>query len=83
VVVGKSLQQSRLLIPSTTSVGSFKSTLVVTNLDGSPATVEFKFRDVDGNLRASTLEVISGNGFLSSADILAKLGSCEEIAATL
>jgi hypothetical protein len=74
LVVGRSLQQTRLLIPSTTSVGSFKSTLVVTNLDGSPATVEFKFRDVDGNLRASTLEVISGNGFLSSADILAKLG---------
>ena len=74
LVVGKSLERARLLIPSTTSVGSFKSTLVVTNLDASPATVELKFRDVDGNLKASILEVISGNGFLSSADILGKLG---------
>jgi len=74
LVVGKSLQSTKLLIPSITSVGGFTSNLVVANLDPSPATVELKFRDVEGNLKASSVEVIPGNGLLSSADILGKLG---------
>ena len=40
-------------------------------------TVELKFRDVDGNLKASSIEVIPGNGLLSTADILGKLGMAE------
>ena len=74
LVVGKSLQAAKLLIPSTTRVGSFRSNLVVANLDASPSIVELKFRDVEGNLQASSVEVIPGNGLLSSADILSKLG---------
>lgn len=78
LVVGKGLPQVKLLIPSTTNAGSFKSTLVVANLDAAPVSVEFKFRDAEGNVKASTLDVISGNGFLSSADILARLGMAGE-----
>ena len=73
LVVGKSLQSTKLLIPSTSSVGGFTSNLVVTNLDASPATVELKFRDVEGNLKASAMELIPSNGLLSSADILGRL----------
>jgi hypothetical protein len=74
LVVGKNFQSAKLLIPSASNVGGFKSSLVVANLDASPATVELKFRDVDGNLQASRVEVIPGNGLLSSADIVGKLG---------
>jgi hypothetical protein len=74
LVVGKSLQAAKLLIPSTTRVGGFKSNLVLANLDASPSTVELKFRGVEGNLQASSVEVIPGKGLLSSADILSKLG---------
>jgi hypothetical protein len=74
LIVSKSLQSTKLLIPSTTSVGGFTSNLVVANLDASPATVELKFRDVEGNLKASSMELIPGTGLLSSADILGKLG---------
>jgi hypothetical protein len=65
------------LIPSTTSVSGFKSNLVVANLDAFVATIELKFRDVEGNLKASTIEFIPGNGLMSSADILDKLGMTE------
>jgi hypothetical protein len=78
LVVGKGVPQVKLLIPSTTNAGSFKSTLVVANLDAAPANVEFKFRDAEGNVKASTIDVISGNGFLSSTDILVKLGMVGE-----
>ncbi|MCI0625520.1 MAG: IPT/TIG domain-containing protein [Acidobacteria bacterium] len=74
LMVGKNLQSTELLIPSTTGVSGFRSSLVVANLDAAPSTVELKFRDVDGNLKASSVEVIPGNGLLSSADILNKLG---------
>jgi len=76
-VVGKNLQPVKLLIPSATRVGGFTSNLVVANLDASPATIELKFRDVEGNLKASSVEVIPGNGLLSPADILSKLGLTE------
>lgn len=78
LVVGKGLPQVKLLIPSTTNAATFKSTLVVANLDTAAVSVEFKFRDTEGNLKASTIDVIAGNGFLSSADILAKLGMTGE-----
>jgi len=71
---GKSHPSAKLLIPSTTRVGGFGSNLVVANLDASPATVELKFRDADGNLMASRMEVIPGNGLLSSPDVLGRLG---------
>jgi hypothetical protein len=74
LMVGKNFHSAKLLIPSTTVVGGFRSNLVVANLDASPSTVELKFRDVDGNLKASSVEVIPGNGLLSSADILSQLG---------
>ena len=74
LVVGKNVQSAKLLIPSITSVSHFRSSLVVANLDASPSTLELKFRDVDGNLTASGVEVIPGNGLLSTADILGSLG---------
>jgi len=73
-VASKSVQSTRLLIPSTASIGEFKSSLVVANLDVFPATVELKFRDVAGNLAASSVQVIPGNGVLSSVDFLGTLG---------
>ncbi len=72
--VGKVISGTRLLIPSTTSVGSFKSSLVVVNLDDAPTQVEYKLRDSEGNLIASGSEVISGRGFFSSPNIHAHLG---------
>jgi hypothetical protein len=78
LVVGKGVPQVKLLIPSTTNAGSFKSTLVVAKLDAAPANIEFKFRDAEGNVKASTIDVISGNGFLNSTDILAKLNMTGE-----
>ena len=46
LMVGKNLHSAKLLIPSTTVVGGFRSNLVVANLDASPSTIELKFRDV-------------------------------------
>jgi hypothetical protein len=62
-----------LLIPSTTSVGSFKSSLVVVNLDEAPTTVEIKLRGNDGSLKAVATELIQGRGYFSSLDIHGRL----------
>jgi hypothetical protein len=73
----ENVHSTKLLIPSTTSTGGFRSSLVVANLDTSAVTVELSFRDGDGNLQGSVVETISGNGFLSTVDILGRLGISE------
>jgi hypothetical protein len=76
-IVGKRFQSAKLLIPSITDVSHFRSSLVVANLDPSAATVEFRFRDGEGNLQASVVETIPRKGFLSTPDILRRLGISE------
>jgi len=73
LVVGKPSTARRLLIPSTTSAGSFKSTLAVVNLSGTPTSVQITARDNDGNVQASHSVTIPGLGLMSEADIRASL----------
>jgi imidazoleglycerol phosphate synthase glutamine amidotransferase subunit HisH len=72
-VVGKPSTATRLLIPSTTSLGNFKSTLAVVNLAGTPASVQITARDNDGNVQTAHSVTIPGQGLLSEADIRASL----------
>lgn len=74
LVVSKPLQPGKLLVPSATRVGSFTSSLVVVNPGSSAQMVEFRFRDVDGNVKSSGQELLPAGGFLNSNDILARLG---------
>jgi hypothetical protein len=74
LVVGKSSTAGQLLIPSTTSVGDFKSSLAVVNLAATPTSVEITARDNDGQLKGSSTVSIAGQGLITYTDILASLG---------
>jgi hypothetical protein len=74
LVVGKSLQAAKLLIPSTPVSAASNPTW------SSPTWTLLLNRRTQiqgrrGNLQASSVEVIPGKGLLSSADILSKLGN--------
>jgi hypothetical protein len=73
LVVGKPSTATRLLIPSTTSLGNFKSTLAVVNLAGTATSVQITARDNDGNVQTAHSVTIPGQGLLSEADIRASL----------
>jgi sugar lactone lactonase YvrE len=74
LVVGKSSSTSKLLIPSTTSAGNFKSTLAVVNLAATPTTVQITARDNDGNIRGTSTLTIAGQGLVTFTDVLQALG---------
>jgi hypothetical protein len=74
LAIGNSTGSSHLLISSTTNRGSFKSTLVVVNLENSSTNVEIKFRDPSGNLAGTTTSTIPAGGFISYSDILSQIG---------
>lgn len=65
---------TRLLIPSTTSLGSFRSTLVVVNLSPTPTSVKITARTNEGGERGFVTLAIPGGGFVSYNDILGSLG---------
>jgi IPT/TIG domain len=73
LVVGKTSRSSRLLIPSTTSTGSFRSTLAVVNLSELATTVELTARGNDGAIQAALMQFIPGRGLLTFDDIRASL----------
>jgi hypothetical protein len=75
--LGKSAGSSHLLIPSVTSMGSFKSTLVIVNLGNFASTVKIQFRDIFGALNTTFITLIPAGGFLSYSDILNQLGMRE------
>ncbi len=73
LVAGRPASQ-KLLIPSITRVGSFKSTLVVANIEDSANIVELRFRNTEGSILASKTILIPAKGFFTSDDILEELG---------
>jgi hypothetical protein len=73
LLVGKPSTATRLLIPSTTSAGNFKSTLAVVNLASTPTSVQITARDNDGNIQTTHSVTIAGQGLLNEADIRASL----------
>jgi hypothetical protein len=71
---GKASGKTSLLIPSTTSVGPFRSSLVVQNVGNAAATVDLRQRDLGGTLRKELLVTIPQNGLFHSEDVHAALG---------
>ena len=76
MVVGKSADTSdtKLLIPSTASTGSFTSTFVAVNLASLVNTVEITSRDINGNVTGSVRITIPPKGLISFGDVLASFG---------
>jgi hypothetical protein len=65
LAVGRTSTASKILIPSTTSLGSFHSTLVVVNLANASTSVQITARDKDGNVQGTPNTVsIPGQGRL-------------------
>jgi hypothetical protein len=65
----------RLLVQSTTNVGSFKSSLVVVNAGSADAVVDIVSRDVKGAFKGELRGVvIPVRGFFSTANVLESLG---------
>jgi hypothetical protein len=66
---------TRVLIPSSTNVDPFRSSLMVINLSASsPAPITLTVRDSDGNIIGQdTTHVIPQNGFFSVDDLLTSL----------
>jgi YVTN family beta-propeller protein len=69
---------TRLLIPSVTNFGAFRSNLVIKNLSGFAASVDLTARDTSGGVIAnrSALDIPAGGSFASD-DILTLLGVSE------
>ena len=66
---------TRLLIPSSTNVNQFRSTLTVINLSSTPAPIRLIVRDTSGGIQAqSDSAVIPANGIYNVDDILTNLG---------
>ncbi|MEW5977604.1 MAG: beta-propeller fold lactonase family protein [Acidobacteriota bacterium] len=64
----------KLLLPSSTNRGLFRSTLALLNTRTSAAQVQIVARNTDGNQQASTTVAVPPNGLLSEDDILTSLG---------
>jgi hypothetical protein len=71
---GKTIGSTQLLIPSTTSVNPFRSSLVLQNAGNADATVHLIQRDTAGTSRKELSLTISQGGFFQSDDIHATLG---------
>ncbi len=73
LLVGKPSTATKLLIPSTTSAGNFKSTLAIVNLSSTPTSVQITARDNEGNIQATQSVTVPPQGLLSEADIRSSL----------
>lgn len=74
LLIGKAVGGQELLIPSTTSVNQFRSSLVVQNTTETAAQVQLRQRDTNGDVRGELVVIIQPNGHFSSDDIHATLG---------
>jgi hypothetical protein len=69
---------TRLLIPSVTNFGAFRSNLVIKNISNFEASVDLTARDTSGGVIANrTALAIPASGSFSSDDILTLLGASE------
>jgi hypothetical protein len=74
LLTGKAVGGHQLLIPSTTSVNQFRSTVVIQNSGTASAQVQLRQRDTGGAVRGELTVSIQPNGYFSSDDIHASLG---------
>jgi hypothetical protein len=66
---------TRLLIPSSTNVNQFRSTLTVINLGNTPAPIRIIVRNTSGGIQVqSDSSVIPANGIYNVDDVLTNLG---------
>jgi matrixin/IPT/TIG domain-containing protein len=72
--IGKAAGKTQLLIPSTTSVSPFRSSLILQNVGTADATVHLIQRDTSGGSRKEVTITIPRAGFFQSDDIHATLG---------
>lgn len=70
---------TRLLIPSVTNFGAFRSNLVIKNISNFEASIDLTARDTSGGVIANrTTLAIPASGSFSSDDILTLLGASEK-----
>lgn len=74
VIQGTRGKGTRLVVPTSTSVGLFRTSLVVINDGNVPNTVEIKLRDNSGTQRAIRSITLAPYGFLQTDDVHAFLG---------
>jgi hypothetical protein len=72
--LGKPAGSNALLIPSTTSVNQFRSSVVVQNVGGETAQVRLRLRDTAGAIRRDMVQSVEPYGFFSTDDLHASLG---------
>src|SRR5262245_19358774 len=72
--VAATLAATKWLIPSATGAGSFKSSLMLANLDVEPAQVDMTVRDSKGAVMKSMVMTVAPSGMFVSQDVLASLG---------
>ncbi|MEW5976819.1 MAG: putative Ig domain-containing protein [Acidobacteriota bacterium] len=72
--VGRQGGSTRLLIPSATSVGRFRSNLVVVNASPAPNLVVLTAYSPEGDIRESAPITLPGHGFIVYDDLLGSLG---------
>jgi hypothetical protein len=74
VIQGTRGKGTRLVVPTSTSVGLFRTSLIVINDGNVPNTVEIKLRDNSGTQRAIRSITLAPYGFLRTDDVHAFLG---------
>jgi len=73
--IGRGKGATRLLLRSTANVGNFKSSLVIVNMNDSPAIVDIVSRDVTGQINGEYRSLaIPARGYFSFDNILERLG---------
>ena len=73
-IQGTRATATHLLLPTSTSAGSFKTTLTVINDGGSTNQIDLKFRDASGAIQASKSITLAPYGFFYDQDIRGFLG---------
>lgn len=74
VIQGTRGKGTRLVVPTSTSVGLFRTGLIVINDGNVPNTVEIRFRDPGGVQRATRSITLAPYGYLQTDDVHAFLG---------
>ncbi len=74
VIQGTRGKGSRVIVPTSTSIGSFKTTLTVINDSNAANTVQIQLRDNGGTVRATRSITLAPYGFLQTEDAHSFLG---------
>jgi len=74
VLQGTRGKAARLIVPTSTSIGLFRTGLIVINDGNVPNTVEIRFRDNGGTQRATRSITLAPYGFLQTEDVPGFLG---------